>query len=1795
MSAQKRKQETSKKASDSAKKRIKLESKPNTIKSERTTSNPVQTSIKPSLLSKEPAVFPRGGAGPLTLLEQKQIRAKASRDVAKETNGDLFTEGDHGDTSDDSELDLGDLDKSIALVKKDKKSKKGVNTAKKSTNEDQIHIESVSHKKLAEGSLLLGRVKDIGLKDIVVALPNGLVGHVQPTAISAQFNVKLEKSLNEADESEDDEAQDGLNDLDLAKHFRKGQMLRVAYLEPESAPSGKQGSRKRINLSLHPRLVNKGITRTDLAHGVSIQGSVTSVEDHGAILDTGLDDGTTGFISKDALPQGLSLQDVQVGSVLLCSVSEPKQTGKTVQLSADLSSSGLVKSVASVDVMLPGTIVEVLLTQVTDDGLAGKVMGLLDVTADVVHSGRSSHPSEFSSKNSVGHKVKGRLIANFPLSDSKKLAFSALPQILTDTLTPQALEISSTVDQVEVIDVAPRLGVFVSLPGGEHGFVHISRLSDKNVETLLPKGGPFKIGSVHKARIVDYNQIDNLYGVSFQQSVLDQQYLRREDVRAGDVTKGTIEKVLIGEDGVRGLLVRIASGIVGFVPQLHLSDVTIKNPEKKFREGSSVTARVFSNNLATRKLTLTLKKTLLNSDLPVWAEYKDITVGSTSSGILVKIDPKGAVVQFFNGVKGYLPVSEMSEAFIKDAREHFKLGQVLTLHATTVDLEARKLNLSVREKSEHENSSAPAISIASFVSGQVIEKTADDLTLALKPSNARARLSQDHVCDGSEKKRKSVFEKVRVGQKLEDLLVLNIQQRGRLIELCNKQTIKQAAIEGKLLSRYEDLKEDATVTGFVSNITGDMVFVAFANGISGVIHKQHVPDSQLDEPDFGLKRLQAVTARVISVDYRGATPRFRLTMKASKISLAKSEQPVPVMDLVEPVDENLRTKSDITVGTVIKARIMSVKETQINVEIAKGVHGRVDVSEVFDQIEDIKDYKHPLKQFSNKQVLTVRVLGVHDSRSYKFLPISHRGSKNVVYELSAKPSVVVTGEHKVLALSDIQVGDVKMVFVNNIGDRGLFVNVSPAVRGQIKTRDVSDDLNLIANLPSNYPVGSVLKATVTAVNAEKNQLDLSAKTGSTARALTLDNVSRGDIVAGRITKITDRALIVQLSESLVGAVELVDIADDFSLADPSRFRKNEIVRAYVLQVDAPNKKIFLSTRPSKILSPSLEVQDPEVSSVEDVQVNDVRRGFVANVSDKGVFVTLGHGITALVRVTNLSDEYLKDWKNHIQVDQLVQGKIVLADRDSGHIQMSLKKSHVSGDYKAPVTFGDLSMGDVVEGKIAKIEPFGVFIVVDNSQNVRGLCHRSEIADQRVEDVTKLSFNEGDAVKAKVLKIDVASRKINFGMKASYFLDDDESDSEDEDVQMGDVGLESEQDEDDDDDDDDDENEGVDLTAEDEQSDQILSEDDNHDRTVNALSVGGFDWSGRSANSQPTADLAAESDSDAEQTQKAAKKKKKTRAAIQQDLTGDLDPTNPQTPDDFDRLLLPDSANATLWLRYIAYYLDLGDLPTARSTAERAISSIPASHTPAKLTLWTALLNLENTHGTPETLQSTLARASSVLDPEEIYSRLASILIQSGNHTAAREHFEAALKRFPHSPALYLNYATFLFDTLTPQPDPVAARALLPRALASLPTHTHLDTTRAFAQLEFKTRSGVPEEARTRFQGLFNLYPKRLDLFHVLLDLEISLLRKLATTNNSTSKVEIEEIKAQKHQIRNLFGQALQTPTLKPVKSKPFFEKWLRFEDEFGDERSKDDVTSRASKWVEEYTRRQQAKEKQKET
>jgi rRNA biogenesis protein RRP5 len=374
-------------------------------------------------------------------------------------------------------------------------------------------------------------------------------------------------------------------------------------------------------------------------------------------------------------------------------------------------------------------------------------------------------------------------------------------------------------------------------------------------------------------------------------------------------------------------------------------------------------------------------------------------------------------------------------------------------------------------------------------------------------------------------------------------------------------------------------------------------------------------------------------------------------------------------------------------------------------------------------------------------------------------------------------------------------------------------------------------------------------------------------------------------------------------------------------------------------------------------------------------------------------VRIGWNTIAQVPVHELADEYVKNFETKFKSGQLVRGKIIKADAsEEGHHKMSLRKSVVENDkYKPELGFGDLSVGDIVEAVVAKVEKYGVFIKIKGSKNVRGLCHVSELASERVEDPSKL-YSEGDSVKAKIIKLDQAKRNVNFSLKASHFQegeaeaaagDDDDGEVEDEDEEMGGVELEDVQDVGSGDEND--------VESADEDMDDAPQQPTaTKKRTAtNGLKPAGFDWTGAANNEDDGVPL-----SEAEQ---AAPKKKRKKAEIQVDKTGDLDALGPQSVSDFERLLLGQPNSSALWIQYMAFQLGLSEVDKAREVAERALKTIHMREEEDKLNVWVALLNLENAYGNEEGVENVFERACGMCDRKTVFLRLASILIESGKN------------------------------------------------------------------------------------------------------------------------------------------------------------------------------------------------------
>ncbi|KAG8688059.1 rRNA biogenesis protein rrp5 [Ceratobasidium sp. 394] len=392
----------------------------------------------------------------------------------------------------------------------------------------------------------------------------------------------------------------------------------------------------------------------------------------------------------------------------------------------------------------------------------------------------------------------------------------------------------------------------------------------------------------------------------------------------------------------------------------------------------------------------------------------------------------------------------------------------------------------------------------------------------------------------------------------------------------------------------------------------------------------------------------------------------------------------------------------------------------------------------------------------------------------------------------------------------------------------------------------------------------------------------------------------------------------------------------------------------------------------------------------------------------------------------------------------------------------------------------------------------------------GLCHKSEISDNKKANVSEAlkSFREDDLVKAIILEIDTAKRKISFGIKPWYFAEDDaqmdgvdEPESDDEEDAMG--GEEPAESKDEASESGDSQG-NSEMDSEDEIADAALPDEPMADAKLAAPSndapalslSGGFGWSVQSGHPQELDASASDSGSDSEGPASKPKKGKKKKVILQ-DLTADLHTKVPESTADFERLVLGSPNSSFLWVQYMSFQLQLSEVDKAREIGRRALQTINYREEQEKLNVWIALLNLENQFGTDDSLEALFQDAARHNDSKTMHLRLAAILEESEKIQKAEEQFARTAKKFSQSSKVW----TLSGEHYLKAGKLEEARKLLPRSLLSLPQRKHLKTISTFARMEYKL--GDPERGKTIFEGIIESHPKRNDLWSVYIDMEAS--------------------------------------------------------------------------------------------
>ncbi|KAJ3917063.1 hypothetical protein F5877DRAFT_80310 [Lentinula edodes] len=938
--------------------------------------------------------FPRGGGTSFTPLEVKSIRAEAM----KEAHEELFNE---------SEI-------AARKGKKSKRKSEAAASSKKSSQkvEHAARIEHLNYKRMSVGMKIFGQIIAIQPLALIVSLPNQLLGHVPITNISSQLTTLLERMDVDEDEdakeseSEDEEEAESRSKVpELSDFFHNGQYVRATvttlHVPGSTDVTGLGKSRdetirasRRVELSLTPERVNAGVQKSDLKAGYTLSTSVKSIEDHGYLLDLGIPD-ISGFLAFKDVEAEL-LGKLQIGQLLDATISSISKNGRTCNVTVNPQAfvSSTLTEVNHVSSVLPGTLVQTLITAVHPTGINLQVLGFFDGTVDEFHLPRRM--TEKSLK--IGLKVKARVLYYLP-SAPPKLALSLNEHVVrltsrdvipqgSDTHFPmqEIYPIGTLVNDVKVLRVEAERGLTVRLDSGVDGFVHISHISDEHLLSVS-NSGPWKPGSLHRARVLGYYSFDGLLQLSLKPSVLARKHLQVTDVHVGEIIKGVIKNL-----NDSGLFVSLSETVDGVVWPNHFADIRLKNPSKRFKIGATIKCRVLVVDAERNRVSLTAKKSLIESDLPRITAFEHAKIGVVALGVIFKVLPKALMIEFYNNVKAIVPIKEVSEEPVENLSSLYTPGKVVKIRIIALKPEEKTIIASIRKSGAVYKPFSPDISgveIGNIVQGVVFEIHKENAVLALQPSNVRALISINNLANHRGLSAAQLKVALKAGDKLEALVVVSRNTENNFVIVANKPRLKLSL--AKSVISLDTVESGQSVGGRVVRHTAYGVLVKLSSHIGGVLYPTDVSD------DFGsatpFPAMDAILkAVVVSVDQ----DRKQLILSTRRSRMYPDQAS-------KVVDREITQISDLHVGAKVRGFIKSITDHGLFITIGRNIDARVQIRELFDDF--VKDWK---PRFELHQLVQGRILSAEaDTKKVEMTLRSGDLSKPVALTFSA----LAPGQH----------------------------------------------------------------------------------------------------------------------------------------------------------------------------------------------------------------------------------------------------------------------------------------------------------------------------------------------------------------------------------------------------------------------------------------------------------------------------------------------------------------------------------------------------------------------------------------------------------------------------------------------------------------------------------------------------------------------------------------------------------------------------------------------------------------
>ncbi|KAM5141017.1 protein RRP5 homolog isoform 2-T2 [Mantella aurantiaca] len=1742
-------------------------------------------------------------------------------------------------------------EESSSIRKKKKKETATAAKHEKSSFTKVKPVELLKYKDLSVGMLFLGCIKEVKDFELVVSLPYNLIGFVQATNICEAYTKLLNMQV---------EKETPLEDLiPLPSLYSPGMLVRCVISNLETTSGGFNS----IKLSLNPKLIHGDLAPSSLHTGMYLTGLVSSVEDHGYLIDLGIG-GTKAFLPRQKAEVYINQTNkgtaLRVGQYLHCVIEEVKNEGRILRLS--VSQSDVTAAIATeeqkwtLNNLLPGLVVKAQVQKIFYDHIAVSFLSSYTGIVDFLHLDAKKanlYQNDQIVKACILWIDKSSKIIRLTLRKTFLQPWKLIKQLSSNW-------IGTVHEKCTVKALYKNAGAMFELDGETMAFAlkyHLISMESGNVNT-------YKEGTVHTGRVVGFSPMEETILLSLKKKVIEEPFWKHEDIQAGQLLEGTVDKI-----GTEGITVDITDRISGLVPNLHMADVALQHPEKRYTPGKMIQCRVLNVNPAAKKLILTRKKTMINSKLPIIASFHDAKPGMITHGFIWAVKKFGCIVKFYNDVHGLAPARELSTQFIPSIQEAFYKGQVVKVRVLECDPEKETLVLSFKiveenNNGEQEQSSGRRKNLHWQEPGKIVDvriasKTDTELNVLLLPEESPALLPKVHLSDHVTNC-ELLFQCLKEGDELTRVMCLN-NSKGQTI-LTRKTALISFVEKGSSVKDFSEVQVGMFLTGFIRNIMPYGVFVEFLRGLVGLVPISEVSDKFVTDISNHFVQGQTVVAKVTNIDEQ--KKRFLATLKMSECApddcLAEScssiSQCLNELQFCRELMKRNELNEDQTIFSMVpgKKLILVVEKLEDNGSVLFHA-GKVPGAQKISAVQH-KDREKPLAlgQKVKAVVLHVNILEAHIHVSMEEALL--KKCKENLTENSVHPALVqhLAEEFAVASLKDasnlvavplkrhfndtFRFDSERLSHGQNISvtllameadEHGLLLAVQNTSSGREK-----------GMVPLNFMkkkscIGELITGTIKSIKPTSVLVSITDKLIGTIHASQiLENVRAGDlptsklrpkqsltcrVIGGRDVK-THKFLPIthtRLMQSILELSILPSLLNTEARVEKQKpmkmYSSGDMLTCYVAKYNKEKQcleveispgirgkveQLLLSTSAKILKRPDKHFKQGQALFATVVDADDIRKKLSLSLTDihtltegcvtfgcvksvipsTGIQITLPFGKTGRASFFQLNDCY-----DEISMEKFTAGMFVRCCilTVGSKIDVSLRESRTNPGSVSKQIDEDISSidcleeGQLVKGFVSAVTEKGVFFRISSSIDGHILFKNVTSYYVKEIDMYKQHIPEGKLLAAKIISIDKEEKHVELsllskdtgnpdiipesagfslrwkkGEKKKRRRTDSESEAKSSKKKKS---RESH----------DDEDSGVEVYYRENEAKNEKKKEDSSKAPVPRLQVStGFSWDVSVNTLKTSLPDGKESSSDSEEDEEgeSPKPQKTKRNPKKQEVNkGEAgketpDPhQRPQSINEFERLVLGSPNISANWIQYMDFHLQATELEQARAVAERALQTIYFREEQEKLNVWVAMLNMENTYGTEETLLKVFERAVQYNDPLKAFQHLVDIYIKSEKFKEAEELMNTMIKRFKHEKLVYCKYATFLLK----QGQSEAAHRLLQRALKCLPEKEHVDVISKFAQLEFHL--GDPVRAKALFESTLSSYPKRTDIWSVYIDMMVK--------------------HGDQKEIRDIFERVIHL-SLAAKRIKFFFKRYLEYEKKHGNEKTIQAVKEKALQYVE---------------